>query len=793
MSEQAENYDQLIEGDQDEAVEEGKDPYEDVAAISARIDRALSIDRFQRSLFEREWFRNVLFLVGQQWIIYDHGRWRPRALPAWFPRAMTNKFAEKYNDIVAQLVQGHRVPITYQPATMDDRDRATAEIGERLREVIYTEAQMDDKEAELAGWLVATGNVFILPNYNMDDQFGMTFIQHQECKQCAAVLTPEDMAESEGNCPYCADEGNFHQDLQPAVDGQGNKIGDEYPIGAIQGDIISPFEIRLDHRITDMKNQRRFVRQRRYDLDFAKEKWSEFEKVITADWGNDLSQYYLDVLAHVTSSFSASAGFLGGGPAAPKNPKVTAYEFYELPSKKFPQGLRAVRLGSNAQAVVEAGPLPTKYGAGIRKGQYFLPLVHFGFDKVPGRFWRKTRLDDLIPLQIFRNTVEANLRLTAQRTGNPMWLNPKGSGVSLITGEPGQELAYNPVPAGAGGNFAKPERIPAELSNVQPLILLIAKIDDAIERVAGTFFLQGGETPPGVTAASALAYLGERAQKSMSPLMAEYAKGWRNFEVMTLEIARENWDQTRLRVITGKNRKWQVQKFDKADLQGAVNLIIDYNGMFPKSNATERATIAQLMQLGVINPQDEETRFNILKAFGEMQLLGSKNTDIDDAAKEQDAFLEDPEFIPAIRPMVDNSKVHLMMHTEFAKSDEFRELPDERQQIWLEHIANTVTDIMARQMALQGMGLPDGPDDEELSSGQAQIGAQAGAQAQNPQNAMGNPALPPDGSEGPDPRMAASAQTPDLASGGSIKPEGAPRAINIPGGPGAQPGGSLAA
>jgi hypothetical protein len=29
------------------------DPYEDLQAISARIDRTLSIDRFQRSLFER--------------------------------------------------------------------------------------------------------------------------------------------------------------------------------------------------------------------------------------------------------------------------------------------------------------------------------------------------------------------------------------------------------------------------------------------------------------------------------------------------------------------------------------------------------------------------------------------------------------------------------------------------------------------------------------------------------------------------------------------------------------------
>src|SRR5581483_1366308 len=776
MAEYFPDDDKLLAGDEGM---QGDDAYADKQAISARIDRMLSIDRFQRSLFEREWFRNVLFLAGQQWIIYERGRWRPRALPAWFPRAQTNKFMEKHNDIMSQLVQGKPIPITYLPATDDPADIATAEVGQRLREVIYSEANIEEKEEEVAAWLIATGNAFVIPYYDMDEEHGTTFMSHQRCLTCGGISDP-------------AENGVMSSSFEDAIDPTGAPIGGEVPVGAIQADVASPFEIRLDHRITDMKNQRRFVRQRRYDLDYAKERWPEFAKVIQADWGNDLSQYYLDVLAHVTSSFSASGGFIGGGPAAPKNPKVTAYEFYELPSKKFPQGLRAVRLGANSQAVVEAGPLTTKYGAGIKKGQYFLPLVHFGFDKVPGRFWRKTRLDDLIPLQIFRNTVEANLRLTAQRMGNPIWLIPKGSGTDIITGEPGQEVKYNAIPAGAGGQFAKPERIPAELSNLQPLIMLIAKIDDSIERVGGTFFLQGGDTPPGVTAASALAYLGERAQKSMSPLMSEYAKGWRNFELFALEIARENWDEERIRVIAGKNRKWQVSKFTKADLQGAVNLIIDYNGMFPKSNATERATIAQLVQLGVVNPAaDEETRFNILKAYGEMDLLGSKNIDIEDAAKEQDQFLEDISFMPQVRPMVDNSKVHLMMHTDFAKTDEFRELPEERQQVWYEHIANTVTDIVARQMALAGMGLPDTPEDEELSSGQAQIGAQAGAQSNN---ASSVPGATPDGSEVPDPRLGTSAQTQDIAAGSNvIKPEGSPDAIHIPGGPAAQPGGSLAA
>ena len=781
MAEFNEEDDKELEGDEKDAAA-GKDPYQDTQAISARIDRCLSIDRFQRSLFEREWFRNVLFIAGQQWVIYERGRWRPRSLPAWFPRAQTNKFAEKYNDVVAQLIQGHRVPITYLPAKDDPEDIATAEVGQRLREVFYAETEVDEKESEIAAWLVATGNAFLIPYYDMDKEYGTTFVQHQTCDHCGAVLTPEDLASADGGCPECAENGDFHKELTPAQDQNGNAIGDEYPIGAMQADVCGPFEIRLDHRITSIKEQRRFIRQRRYDLDFAKEKWDQFADVIKSDWGNDLSQYYLDVMAHVTSSFSASGGFIGGGPAAPKNPKVTAYEFFELPTKKFPKGLRAVRLGANAQAIVEAGPLPTKFGAGVRKNQYFLPLVHFGFDKIPGRFWRKTRLDDLVPLQIFRNTVEANLRLSAQRMGNAIWLNPKGSGVDLITGEPGQHITYNPISLG-GSSIAKPERVPAELNNVQPLIMLMNKIDDSMERVAGTFFLQGGDTPPGVTAASALAYLGERSQKAIAPLMAEYAKGWRQFEYMALEIARDNWDETRMRVITGKNKKWQTMKFTKADLQGAVNLVIDYNGMFPKSNATERATIQQLVQMGVINPQDPEIGMGILKVFGEMAITGSASIDVEDATKEQDAFMTDPNFIPQIRPMVDNSKVHLLLHTDLAKSDEFRELPPERQQVWIAHIQNTVTDMVARQLALESAGFNDQAN-EEMPSGQAQDAAQAVAGAQN--GAAGLPGNPEEAGQPVGPP-----QTPDIAAGSTgpgTNPDkidvGTNRSINLPKGPG---------
>lgn len=712
--------------------------------------------------------------------------------------SQTNKFAEKYNDLVTQLVQGHRIPISYLPATLDPKDIATADVGERMREVIYTEAQIDEKEQEIAGWLIATGNVFLIPHYCTDEQYGQTFVQFQNCENCGTTLKPEELKETEDGRASCPDCGESN--LTPAANPEGEELGDQYPIGAIQCDIVNPFEIRLDHRVRNVRDLRRFVRIKRFDLDEAKE-LTGIEDLSPDSAGDDLGQYYLDVISHITSGFAAGPGFLGdGGSGAPsKQPKITRYTLYELPSKKYPQGLQVHRWGSAAEHVSEAGPLKTVYGAGVKQGQRFLPIIHMGGDLVPGRIWRKTKLDDIAALQVYRNIVEANIRLSVQRMGNPVWLIPKGCGLDVITGEPGQLMPYQPLSLG-GTTPIKPERMAAELNNLAPLIGLLNQIDQSIEKLAGSFGVQSGSPPAGVTAASALAYLGEQANKSVSTLTSNWAKGWREFERMALELAREHWDEERIRTIMGKNRKWQVAKFTKADLQGDVNLVIDYAGMFPKSMAAERATIAQLIQLQVVSPSDKETQTQILKKFGELDLLGAADEDIDDAVKEQDKFMEEDDFIPFVRPFVDNSSIHLMQHIAHAKTDEFRELPAERQQIFIEHIKETVADMVARRVALTQAGLdPDVPALAEIPSGAATVGAMAGAQDVAKAQAMQQGGGVPSGAEGADPRLDANgvAQNipqpgepgfsppnpdvlPDIAGPHLIKPEGSPRSIRVP-------------
>ncbi|HEY6766635.1 MAG TPA: hypothetical protein VI386_17890 [Candidatus Sulfotelmatobacter sp.] len=779
-------------------------PYEDLTEISSRIDKCLKADQFSRTFFENGWARSIFFYSGAQWLKKVGARWERRNLPNWFPRAVTNKYAEKANDLITQLLQGGRVPISYVPATDSEEDIGTADVGERIREVMYTEAQCDEQAHLLASWLILTGNAFGIPHYCMDEQHGSRAVMFQSCQTCAQgdpdsinpesqQIDPESLDPDAPACPTCGGS-----DLAPTED-----IAHDYPIGAIQLDVCGPFEIRLDHRIADVRKQQRFIRQRPYDLDWAKENWPEFKDKITPDSGtaNDTSKAYMDLFANLTPDFAFGAGMGTSSSSTAKQPKVMGYLFHELPSEKFPEGLRALRLGTNSEAIVEAGPLPEQYGAGVKKGKKFLPLIHWGANIVPGRLWRKTPVDDLVTLQVFRNMIEANIRLTIQRMGNSIWLLPKGCGVDLLTGEPGQTVPFNPVSVG-GTQFAKPERVPADLNNIGGLVTMLKVIDDAMERISGTFFLQGGNAPPGVTAASALAYLGEKGQQSLSTLRTGWAMGWREFDLMGLEIARANWDDDRMRAVVGKNKKWQVQKFSKSDIQGAVNFMVDWNALAPKSNATERATIGQLVQLGFVSPQDEEMQITVLKKFGELDLKGSLDIDVQDAAKEEDQFLTNSAFMPQVRPFVDNSTVHLRSHVDFAKTDEFRELPDDRQQAWLGHIQNTVLDITSRRIHLTQAGLdPDVPALAEVPSAAAAVAAQAAEMAQQMQQAAQQNGGVPNGAEGPDARLnldgtqPAGGQMPDIAADGiagapqqaspmntppSVKPDGSPRRIDIP-------------
>src|SRR5258706_11922004 len=115
---------------------------EAIKQIKKRIDERWKTANHRRWLFELSWLRNILFMLGIQWVRIDWpGREiRNLSLPTNFPRAITNKYAQVLGDLWSQLVQGD-IPVNWMPSTEDTKDRTTAEICERLREVIDNEAK----------------------------------------------------------------------------------------------------------------------------------------------------------------------------------------------------------------------------------------------------------------------------------------------------------------------------------------------------------------------------------------------------------------------------------------------------------------------------------------------------------------------------------------------------------------------------------------------------------------------------------------------------------------------------
>jgi len=724
--------------------DESFDPYDikDERArkkVKDRIEESHKKATNRRWMFELTWLRNVLYYLAIQWVRVDWpGREvRNLSLPGNFPRAITNTFGKVNSDLMSAITQGE-VPLTPRPSTDNPDDVATAEVGERLREVIDEEIGTKSIKRDLGFWLVLTGNAFVLPYYDYNPMYGTKDVSQYKCTACGAQTFDPTKPCSCGGPPLPPPQLD---PTQPAPQPQPPYVQTgvvPLPIGKLCNDVLSPYEIYWDNTIRLATGQQRwFQRPHRYDVMDAKALWPDYKDKIAEDMSDPMkvSRNYLIAIAYAGSYLSGVTG--SGEASARENSKkqVTAWEHYEMPCAEYPQGLRAVQMGD---LILELGPLPTEWGAGQTKGQKFLPLVHF-YGEVSGGAWGKPRANDLCSIQARRNIIASNLQLTAQRTGSPKLLDPVGSGLQAVTGEAGQVVRYKPIVFG-GTTAAEPHYLEAALGNVQPLVLMLKQLDDEMEQIAGTRFVQGGDVPSGVSAASALAYLGEKATQSIAPMKEVWVESWRTVYRYDIELARQHWTDERILAILGQNKQWQFQKFKSADLKGAVDMRIDYDAMFPKSQATERANIMALAQIGAIQPaMDPEQRYAVLEVFGATSLKESIDRARQQAMREWQNFLNDSTYQPVLLPMVQDAAAHLMQHKLDATSQEFEDLYRTNQQradVWIAHIQATQTEILVQSMPMPGAGGPTPPSPSDGAAGPHAgphpghvAGAQAGSQA----------------------------------------------------------------
>lgn len=603
----------------------------------------------QRWVYERQWMRNIWYMLNRQWIFYDSTRnqWQDKRLAKWVPRPVTNMCKE-----AVQTVRANFTAINYgasaRPIGNEVKNVVAAGVADDYAPILHEDHQMDVVLKEFDWWMLVCGNAFLHTAVEYDRKNGVITIRHEQCTACGVVSPENAIADAKQKCPSCGATA-----FQPAIGPDGKEITSEQikprgvtvPLSPLEVAFpliyerydLAPYTIRLRWRDKSYYENNADPNMQAYakSLDFGKSPGERTMQIFkTLPFQNDLGM--------------APAYMGSGGGASGESEGISEYDVWIKPCTDFPDG-QVIRFAGDSNPVVIhcqteglPGPLPFKDATGTP----IFPFVHGMYDHVGGRSLGSGILDPIIQKQDQLNQVDSLILMIIMRTANPIWLEPKGAEVEKFTGEPGLVVKWNPLVA---GGQAKPERIPGE--NVPATLFEYrALLKQEIEELSGTFDILKGQKPAGVEAFASLNLLVERGQARHANAFKERGKAYKHWLRCALEIEREFGEETRTRAVMGPNRGWAFETFQSANLAGSVEILIEDGTLTPKTALGERAMIEHLNQLGMIDPNDPEMKMAIFQKFGAQSLLPGLDSQVQEAWMVFENFekaLQDPQAMQA--------------------------------------------------------------------------------------------------------------------------------------------------
>lgn len=669
-----------------------------------------------RWIWEREWLRDLFYVANRQWIFFHPTRreWVDKRLQKWIPRPVTNKMAETLQAIRTNL-SAINLSVVARPVGHDTQSIAAAEIADQMAPMIHEEHMMNQVMREADFWLICTGNACLQVSWDKDVRSNRVFIPHEQCMTCGAVLPPQAIVGAGNHCPNCG--GSMIQKAPPDPT-TGQPAGEYISFGKGKTTALSPFEYAFPPNVTRFDDLPYLIRLRWRDKHWFEANQPELVPKITWEKSpSDRSMQIFKSLALTNDVGTGSQFAYLGAAGAHTVEGVTEYELWLKPTPEFPDGLVMRVLGDKSPILMQLpaeglpGPIPYK----DIEGGIVWPFMHAQYEHMGGRLYGRSALSPLIQKQDQLNQLDSLIQLHVQRNSNAGWVIPEGAGIdqSMITGEPGLIIKWNPLAAGGQG---KPERVPGVPIDGS-LFEFRGQIIKDIEDLSGAFDIIKGQKPTGVEAFSALQLLVERSQSRFTAVFQARGEMYRRWFGCAIELERQFGPQSRTWAVVGPNRGYTFRHFENAQLQGEVSFQIEDGSNMPKTALGKRAAIEQANQLQLLNPQDPDQKYALLTTFGLSDLVPSLDIHVQAALQLQDAFerwTEQPQGPSplVIKPWFD-LQIHWVERIKWLNTDKMREIIASNpgfEQIIIQH-------LQAMQMALapppqvgpDGKPLPEAP------------------------------------------------------------------------------------
>ena len=378
---------------------------------------------------------------------------------------------------------------------------------------------------------------------------------------------------------------------------------------------------------------------------------------------------------------------------------------------------------------------PPTAGWPYQHGRY--PYAHISH--IPtGKFYRDSIINDLVPLQKEYNRTRGQIIEAKNRMAKPQLAAEIGSlDPTKVTTEPGQIIMYRP-------GFQAPT--PIQLQEIPSYVIQeLERIKQDMDEISGQHEVSRGQTPPGVTAATAISYLQEQDDSKLSHTFDSVEEALEKVALMTLNYVHQYWDTPRMVKVTGEDGSFDVMAFQGSELHGNTDIRVEAGSALPTSKAAKQAFIMDLMKMGFIDPTKglevmeigginkiyEQVQVDVRQAQRENLKMAQANQQIMQQHEEEQmmSYLQSPEGqmavqnqtlmegpdgglldigpalqggepIPVANELLvpvnnwDDHRIHIERHNAYRKSQAFENLPPEAKSLFDQHVQAHVAAIM---------------------------------------------------------------------------------------------------
>lgn len=603
-----------------------------------------------RGNIESDWYLNLSFYMGNQWVIWTRNRIDTVKLESWRVRFTDNRIMPI---VVARAAKKTKSRPTFicTPATGDEGDLENTEIGEKILAYDWEAQNLDTKHQLAQFWCEITGAGF------WKIYWDSTAGENSEFMYAPGEGGNMEVLKGPGGGPLKSSDPNVQTVMgilnENGVDTSGFQ-SQKKAQGDIAVEVVTPFELFPSPHAKSMDDCEWIIEEKIRSKEYVEKHYGV--KNPTED-------------AAVPVGIVESRSLTYDSSQEPKGVRV--FEYYCKPNTKHPNGKWVVWI--NKQIIRDEDGPNSPYAG--------FPYVMFSSNLVPGRFWPASVVTQLRSPQTDLNKVQSQIRENALRIGNPTLYVSKQSGIEH-TGKIGgisyySDIVQNPVP-----QFVSPPELPVYIREQ------IQDIENSIAEISGIHDISQGKVPTGVTAASAINLLLEADDTRLGPEIQMMEKTLAIAGTYLLELRAKWTTDNRTIRIAGEDGLWDIFNFKKDMLQKIMNVTVESGSGMPHSKAARQAAMQEVLNMALqygipLNPRAMRSFFKDFGA-GAIDKLFSDLEEDEGQITRENRRMYNGETFPI--NMQDNNDMHIEGHEREMKTARYEKSDNENKGRFLAHL-----------------------------------------------------------------------------------------------------------